>query len=127
MSSIFFCVIGSPICTAEVGEDSLSASEEKVAPWMPSLPILPPTITARSPGRTLFVHAFFPRTRAGRIPPVPQNTSGLPRKLSSKRNPPATTGMPDWLPPSTMPLCTPSRTRRGCSSPSGTSAGGVPG
>ena len=32
MSSIFFCVIGSPICTADVGEVSLSASEENVAP-----------------------------------------------------------------------------------------------
>ena len=32
MSSIFFCVMGSPICTALDGESSVSSSEEKVAP-----------------------------------------------------------------------------------------------
>ena len=79
MSSIFFWVIGSPICTAEVGEDSLSASEEKVAPWIPSLPILPPAMTARSPERTSFAQASRPRIRAGSTPPVPQKTSGFPR------------------------------------------------
>ncbi len=56
--------MGSPICTAEVGEVSLSASEEKVAPWMPSLPIRPPTMTARSPARTSF-HTGVPPSDPG--------------------------------------------------------------
>ena len=32
MSIIFFCVIGSPICTALDGDSSVNSSEEKVAP-----------------------------------------------------------------------------------------------
>ena len=36
-----FCVMGSPICTAVAGEPSCSSSDENVAPWMPSLPMLP--------------------------------------------------------------------------------------
>ncbi len=44
MSSIFFCVIGSPICTAELGLSSVSSKLEKVAPWIPSEPTLPPTM-----------------------------------------------------------------------------------
>ena len=55
------------------------------------------------------------------MPPVPQNTSGLPTKLGSNSTAPATVGMPDWLPPSTMPRCTPSSTERGGSRPRGTS------
>jgi len=88
-------IIGSPICTAETGLASSSARLEKVAPWMPSLPTRPPSITASAPGRTVFSHDGCPFTVSGMMPPVPQKTSGLPMKLSSKRNAPAAVGMPD--------------------------------
>ena len=44
-SLIFFCVMGSPICTAVAGDPSCNSSEENVAPWMPSLPMRPPVMT----------------------------------------------------------------------------------
>src|SRR3989344_6469194 len=37
-SDNFFCVIGSPICTAVAGEPFDSASDANVKPWMPSSP-----------------------------------------------------------------------------------------
>src|SRR3989338_6996510 len=40
-SESFFCVIGSPICTAVAGEPPPSDSEENVAPWIPSAPTRP--------------------------------------------------------------------------------------
>ena len=49
-----------PICTAppETFSDSaVSSTEEKVAPWMPSRPVRPPTATIRSPGLRLLVAA----------------------------------------------------------------------
>ena len=121
-SDIFFWVMGSPICTADRGDDSSRARDEKVAPWMPSRPMRPPTITARSPARGSASQAGAPSRLAGMMPPVPQNTSGLPTKLGSNSTAPATVGMPDWLPPSTMPRCTPSSTARGGSRPLGTSS-----
>ncbi len=89
---------------------------------MPSRPMRPPTITARSPAHGSASHDGAPSSCAGRMPPVPQNTNGLPTKLASNSTAPATVGMPDWLPPSTMPRCTPSSTWRGGSRPAGTSA-----
>ena len=53
MSNMFFCVMASPICTAEAGDASFSSTDENVAPWMPSLPMRPPTITTQSPGAGL--------------------------------------------------------------------------
>ncbi len=44
-SESFFCVIGSPICTAVDGEEESSVTEENVAPCTPSSPTLPPTTT----------------------------------------------------------------------------------
>src|SRR3990167_642777 len=44
-SENFFCVIGSPICTAVAGDPLESDSEENVAPLMPSRPTRPPSIT----------------------------------------------------------------------------------
>jgi hypothetical protein len=48
-------VIGSPICTDEPAlssDVSDSSIDENVAPWMPSRPVRPPTVTIASPGST---------------------------------------------------------------------------
>ncbi len=126
-SLIFFCVIGSPICTAETGEASSNTREENVAPWMPSFPMRPPIITALSPGLICLIQVPSPAMEAGIIPPVPQNTSGFPVYESSKRKPPATVGIPDWFPPSIMPWWTPLITAFGWRSPDGISSSGVSG
>ena len=47
-----FSVIASPICTAlpvVSAVSCVSSAEEKVAPWMPSRPVRPPSATTRSP------------------------------------------------------------------------------
>ena len=73
MSIIFFWVMGSPICTAELGLSSVSSRLEKVAPCMPSYPTLPPTMYTTSPGSGVLMWLSLPsgRTR-GIIPRVPQ-------------------------------------------------------
>ena len=76
-SAIFFSSIGFPICTALPGEVSSSIAEEKVAPCSPSRPVRPPIKTILSAGL-----AFLDSIPLGIIPPVPQNTSGAPRKSS---------------------------------------------
>ncbi len=78
-SYILRWVMGSPICTAVAGEPSWSSSEEKVAPWMPSLPMRPPHMTMASPGLAAFSWLGRPVTVVGREPTVPQKTRGLPR------------------------------------------------
>ena len=113
--------MGSPICTAVAGEPSCNSSEEKVAPWMPSLPMRPPTMTTTSLGLAAFTWLGLPDTLAGMRPTVPQNTRGLPRKRSSKTTEPFTVGMPDLLPPCSTPSRTPSITRLGCRSLGGSS------
>ena len=77
-SENFFWVIGSPIWTAVTGLAGSRASEEKVAPWIPSLPTLPPTMTTRSPGRACFSWSSLPLLARGITPTVPAKTSGLP-------------------------------------------------
>ncbi len=72
MSSIFFWVIGSPICTAVAGEPSCSSSDENVAPWMPSLPMRPPAMTMRSPGFAFLSCDGWPLTFSGIRPMEPQ-------------------------------------------------------
>ena len=64
--------MGSPICTAWTGLSSVSSAEEKVAPWMPSLPMRPPTITIRSPARACFSSPGPPAMVTGMRPTVPQ-------------------------------------------------------
>jgi len=49
-SDIFFWVMGSPIWTAPAGLPSSRASDENVAPWIPSWPTRPPSTTILSPG-----------------------------------------------------------------------------
>jgi len=74
-SSTIFSVIGLPICTAppEVTPvSSVSSMEEKVAPWMPSRPVRPPSTTTRSPGR-----APVGWEPTGAMPTHPQYTKGL--------------------------------------------------
>src|SRR4051812_12565027 len=74
-SSTFFSVIGSPICTAlptSTAVVCVSSADEKVAPWIPSRPVRPPSTTTASPGWRLC--GCLPR---GASPTVPQNTSGL--------------------------------------------------
>ena len=83
-SENFFWVIGSPICTAVTGLFGSSASEEKVAPWIPSLPTRPPTITMRSPARAAFSKSFRPPCSRGITPTVPAKTSGFPAYRGSK-------------------------------------------
>jgi hypothetical protein len=107
-SNIRFWVMGSPICTAVTGEFSFSSSEEKVAPWIPSLPIRPPVMTMISPGSMDFSWDGSPLILAGMIPAVPQKTSGLPQNRSSKTNEPFTVGIPLLLPPCSTPSTTPS-------------------
>lgn len=98
-----FWVMGSPICTAWMGAFSSSAADENVAPWMPSAPIRPPTITMASPGSAAFSCPGRPVTVTGNTPTVPQNTRGLPRKRLSKISQPRPYGRPLWLPPSITP------------------------
>ena len=53
-SSTFFSVIALPICTAWLNSSaclSVSSALEKVAPWMPSRPVRPPTAMMASPLR----------------------------------------------------------------------------
>jgi len=76
--------MGSPICTAVAGLPEESASEEKVAPWMPSRPTLPPIITMASPAIAFLLHEGLPFTVFGSRPTVPTKTSGLPLYRSSK-------------------------------------------
>lgn len=71
-SATIFCVIGSPIWTACTGDDSSSSTLEKVAPWIPSLPIRPPTMTTTSPGRTTFSAVGRPAEVTGITATVPQ-------------------------------------------------------
>ena len=83
VSSIFFSVMALPICTAPLNSVSWAwviSPLEKVAPWMPSRPVRPPTTTIASPG---FGHCLALLAR-GITPSVPQKTSGLPRYFSSK-------------------------------------------
>ena len=70
-------------------------------------------MTMASPGRTSLSHNALSAYAAGMIEPVPQKTSGLPAKRSSKTMAPPTVGTPDLLPPSSMPLRTPAKTREG--------------
>ena len=102
-----------------IGKDGIHgatfSSEEKVAPWMPSLPMRPPVITIRSPGRIFFWCEGSPWIMAGMIPAVPQKTSGFPAKRSSKTKDPFTVGTPLLLPPCSTPSTTPSKMRRGWS------------
>ena len=78
-SPMRFWVIGSPICTAVAGLPEDNASEENVAPWIPSKPTRPPRTTTKSPGRALFLDKSRPLERRGMSPTVPANTSGFPR------------------------------------------------
>ena len=51
-------MIALPIWTAPPESSSLSSvssADEKVAPWIPSRPVRPPTVTTRSPGRAALV------------------------------------------------------------------------
>jgi hypothetical protein len=66
-----------PICTAPEATVALAASresDEKVAPWMPSRPVRPPSTKTWSSLRAAF--AIRPR---GMKPTLPQKTSGLVR------------------------------------------------
>ena len=83
-SESFFWVMGSPICTAAAGLPYERASDEKVAPCIPSRPTRPPTITILSPGMAFFLYAGLPSAFFGRSPTVPTNTSGFPLYRSSK-------------------------------------------
>ena len=71
-SYILRWVMGSPICTAVAGEPSCSSSEEKVAPWMPSLPMRPPVMTMMSPTSAFFSQPLRPLMSVGITPTVPQ-------------------------------------------------------
>ena len=54
-----FSSMALPICTAPeetVSDSSVSSMEEKVAPWMPSRPVRPPTTRIQSPGRAALRH-----------------------------------------------------------------------
>jgi hypothetical protein len=96
VSSIFFSVMALPICTAcenFVSCACVNSPLEKVAPWMPSRPVRPPTTRIASPGSVSLKHRPF-----GMIPTVPQKTSGLPTYRSSKYTAPFTVGMPMRLP-----------------------------
>ena len=64
--------MGSPIWTAWTGLSSVSSAEEKVAPWMPSLPMRPPTMTIRSPGLASLTWPGRPAVETGMRPTVPQ-------------------------------------------------------
>ena len=79
MSNIIFWVMGSPIWTACTGLSSSRRTLEKVAPWIPSLPIRPPTITTWSPLRASCRWVGWPADSTGITETVPQNTRGLPR------------------------------------------------
>ncbi len=78
MSNIIFCVMGSPIWTACTGACSSSRSLENVAPWMPSLPMRPPTMTIASPTSARFSWVGRPALVTGITATVPQKTNGLP-------------------------------------------------
>ena len=76
-SRTFFSSMALPICTApplRVSDWSVSSSDEKVAPWMPSRPVRPPIATIKSPGMTCLT-----TLSTGTVPTVPQNTNGLAR------------------------------------------------
>ena len=71
----FFSVMGSPICTALPASWAVvwvSSIDEKVAPWMPSRPVRPPSTTIASP--TPILRGCLPW---GANPTVPQKTNGL--------------------------------------------------
>jgi len=77
-SDSFFCVIGSPICTAVAGLPELSASDENVAPCIPSCPTLPPIITILSPFCAAFSQLALLFIVLGISPIVPTKTNGFP-------------------------------------------------
>ena len=71
---------------------------------------------AEAPSINRFIKQLGPFSSAGMIPAVPQKTSGLPQKRSSKTMEPFTVGIPLLLPPCSTPSTTPSKIRRGCRS-----------
>ncbi len=95
-SSTRFSSIALPICTAWANSSacvSVSSAEEKVAPWIPSRPVRPPSAMIRSPGLA------SPLIRSAGITPThPQKTRGFPMYRSSNQTAPFSVGMPMRLP-----------------------------
>ena len=84
---VFFCVMGSPICTAVAGEPLASASMQ-MSRRIPSRPTRPPADDVAAGLRLLFIH-LLPFTLRGMRPTVPANTSACrgsagPRKEAER-------------------------------------------